>query len=84
MIFIANLAVLGIFAVIFWVIKSAFALKVGLPFCFGGLFGCTIYQIAHRLRYGYWFDSPDIIEPAALPALDAPRSSGKDGRKDGT
>lgn len=69
MIFIANFVVLGILLGLFMLIKSAFAVGIGIPFCLGGFVGITMYQIAHRIRYGHWFDAP-IIGADTAPALD--------------
>jgi len=37
---------------------SAWSREVGLAFGLGFIAGCVLYQIAHRLRYGHWFDPP--------------------------
>lgn len=35
----------------------------GVPVIVGIIIGCLIYQVAHRCRYGEWFD----FEPTAVP-----------------
>jgi len=32
------------------------AKEMGTMFCFGAMFGMMLYHLAHRAKYGYWFD----------------------------
>lgn len=61
MVFILNLLVglvgLGI-VLLFRSFFTEWGFAVGIAASLGFIGGCTFYQLAHRHRYGYWFDPP--------------------------
>lgn len=82
MIFIANFVVMAALLGLFILIKTTFAVGIGVPFCLGGLVGMTMYQVAHRLRYGCWFDPPVIAANEAPGPANRPITL-RDGEKEG-
>lgn len=38
-------------------------------FCLGWIVATIMWQVAHRLRYGHWFDPPVLSAPPAKPAI---------------
>ena len=65
MVFILNLVVgigaLGIVLILRYVAEITSA-GYGIAASLGFIAGCVLYQLAHKSRYGYWFDPPVITE----------------------
>lgn len=69
--------------VVFWAVVALYLASaevvagwtriVMLGVCLGFIAGCAVYQIAHRIRYGYWFEPnnppkypPNLAENASF------------------
>ena len=50
-IFVGNLVVIAGLASIAWLVNVS-----GVDFGLGAVFGMLLYQVAHRLHYGRWFE----------------------------
>ena len=59
--FVATLALICLFFVL-KEIGIKFGQGIGMAFASGGLFFTVIWQLAHKSRYGVWFDLP-VIPP---------------------
>lgn len=64
---------LGLFAIAtaVQIVVSAWSELVYLALGLGFIAGNTLYQVAHRIRYGYWFE-PTNIPPEAPPTVEPP------------
>ena len=75
MILLANLLVMACLIGMGFGLKailSAWGTGVYFAFCAGVFVGVTLYQVAHRLRYGHWFDGPVINGDMSGPDERAP------------
>jgi uncharacterized membrane protein YozB (DUF420 family) len=57
--FIAFVLILTGLAIIKDSATGHFGRDVVTAFFLGFLAGCVLYQVAHKLRYGHWFEPPD-------------------------
>lgn len=61
MILLANILVIAVLVAMGFALKAilaAWGFGIYIAFCIGFVAGVSLYQVAHRLRYGHWFDPP--------------------------
>jgi len=84
MIFFANILVLGAFIALGFLFKQiewTLGAEAVTTFSLGWIAATVMWQSVHKIRYGHWFDPPNIEESEAAGVRDSVLKAGADGFK---